>query len=697
MIAATVYFWKRAPFIRLLTPLIIGIVMQWYCQLPLSPWFVLLVFSLIFQNIFSAVSFFRRYQLAWVNGSGITLLFISIGALLTWCHDTRHNKKWLGNYYSGNEIIVVSLDEPLVEKTKSLKANASVNYIISTGRPVSVKGKIIVYFKKDSILPSIGYGSQIVFKKILQEIKNAGNPGGFDYKRYCLFQDITHQVYLKPGEFEVLSVNSKKEINGFLYAVREKILAILRSNINGDKESGLAEALLIGYKDDLDKTLVQSYSNTGVVHIIAISGMHLALIYWLINLLLEPLAKRKKLRWVKPIIAVSVLWSFSLLTGASASVLRAAVMFTFIVLANSFSKKSNIYNTLAASAFCLLCYNPFWLWDVGFQLSYVAVLSIVIFQRPVYNLFYFKNKLLDGAWKLNAVTFAAQILTTPLSIYHFHQFPVYFFLTNFIAVPLSGMIVLGEILLCAVSFVPPVALIVGRILSWLIGLMNAYVERIESLPGSVWDGLQVDILQAILLFVVIAGISSWLMGKKKSGLLLALGSLFGFFVLRSFSFIGAERQQKIIVYNVAQRRAIDFVNGRGCLFYGDQEIAADDFTRNFHLKPSRVLNRASPVVAIADLFTDDKYAIFRNRRILLIDSTSLFDEQTEKLNIHLLVISKNPKLYIPQLANTFVISQVVFDGSVPSWKLPQWKKDCDSLHIPYYDVSEKGAFVMNLN
>jgi competence protein ComEC len=697
MAAPVVYFWKKTPFIRLLLPLIAGILIQWHLQLTPLMWWLLLAASLAFISFFFLISFFRRFKMSWLEGTGISLLFISSGALLTWYNDISHDKSWFGNYYTADASVIVSLDEPVVEKTKSLKANANVNYIDNDGKIINAKGKIILYFKKDSVLPKIGYGSRVIFHKPLQEIKNAGNPGGFDYKRYSLFQGITHQVYLNSNEFEILRGKENNWVNNVLYAVRDKVLTIFRATIKGDKELGLSEALLIGYKDDLDKTLVQSYSNTGVVHIIAISGMHLALIYWLINTLLKPLGKRKKWKWIKPVVAISVLWSFSLLTGASASVLRAAVMFSFIVLAGSFSRKSSIYNTLAASAFCLLCYNPYWLWDVGFQLSYAAVLSIVIFMQPIYNLFYFKNKLLDHIWKLNAVTFAAQLLTTPLSIYHFHQFPVYFFLTNFIAVPLSSVIVLGEIFLCAVSFIPSVALIVGKVLSWLIMLMNSYIEKIELVPGSLWDGLQVNIIQAILLFIFIAGLSFWLMEKVGKGLIIGLVAIFIFFTARSYSFINANHQQKIIVYNVPQRQAIDFINGRNYLFCGDTDLLADDFVRNFHLKPSRVLNRIAPAGSIKEFVIVDKYAGYRNKRILLADTAISFSKQDKKCDVDLLIISKNPKLYIAGLATAFNIKQVVFDGSVPFWKLPYWKNDCDSLHIPYYDVNEKGAFVMNIN
>jgi competence protein ComEC len=675
----------------------VGTILQWYCQLSLRAWWLLLIISLVSILIFFLISFFQRYKLAWLNGIIINTVFISIGALLVWYQDVRHSDQWFGHSYADNISIVISLEEPLVEKTKSYKANASVNYIMTNDTLIKVKGKIILYFKKDSLLPALDYGSKIILNKPLQEIKNSGNPGGFDYKRYSLFQGITHQVYLKPGEFEILPGKNANTYQRILYPVREKVLNILRENIKGDREVGLAEALLIGYKDDLDKSLVQSYSNTGVVHVIAISGLHIGLIYWLLVQLLRPLRKGKYTRWLQPVLIIIGLWAFSLLAGGQPSVLRSAVMFTCIVAGQNFSRRTSIYNTLAFSAFILLCYNPYWLWDVGFQLSYSAVLSIIIFMKPVYNWFYIKNKALDFIWKLNAVTLAAQLLTLPISIYHFHQFPVYFLLTNFVAVPLSSVIVLGEILLCTVSFIPSVALVTGKILSWLIMLMNSYVERIEGLPGSLWDGLLINIVQTIFFIILIAGISYWLMEKIKTGLTIALVSLLGLLVLQSYSLIISGLQKKIIVYNVPQHLAIDFVDGRNYLFYGDSDLLADDFAQNFHLKPSRNLNRIEPVQKANGIFISDGYAGYYGKKILMTDKTISFRIPENKQDIDLLVISKNPKLYISKLAAAFAIKQVVFDGSVPFWKLPYWKKDCDSLHIPYHDVSEKGAFVMNLD
>jgi len=697
MLNPTIYFWKKAPFIRLLASFMTGIIIQWNWQIAITIWCLIFGTCTVAGISFFYISLSSRYKLGALNGLSLLISFVSVGGLLAWHNDIRHAKNWVGYHYKESDHLVVTLDEMLVEKTKSFKANASIAYLIKNEKVFPVKGSFILYFKKDSLLHRLEYGSQIIFKKPLQEIKNSGNPGGFDYKRYSLFQGIAHQVYLEAEEFAILPSNNKKWLPSFLDLTREKVLNILRTNIPGHRELGLAEALLIGYKDDLDKTLVQSYSNTGVVHIIAISGLHLGLIYWLLFQMLQPLQRRKYTKWLRPVIIVLGLWLFSLLAGAQPSILRSAIMFTCIVLGENFSKRTSIYNTLALSAFILLCWNPYWLWDVGFQLSYSAVLSIIIFMRPIYNLFYIKNRLLDFFWKLNAVTIAAQILTLPVSIYHFHQFPTHFLLTNFVAVPLSSFILLGEIFLCIISFIPAIALLTGKILHWLIGLMNSYVERVEDLPYSLWDSLQITLIQALLLFFFAGAISYWLFEKKKAGLLVGLTIIVCFFFLRGFSFWQTGRQKKIIVYNVPRHRAIDFINGRNFLFSGDTDLVTNDFARNFHLKPSRTLQRIRSAASLHDLVSDDIYVSFGKKRILLLDNTISLKSSGTQFPIDLLVVSKNPKIYISRLNSSFAIKQIVFDGSVPAGKLKYWKKDCDSLHIPYHDVVEKGAFVMNLN
>jgi competence protein ComEC len=258
-----------------------------------------------------------------------------------------------------------------------------------------VKGKLNLIFKKNDTAKTIRYGDLIVVNNAVQPIKNFGNPGEFDNKRYNAFQQTYHQLYLKGNDFVVCKKNTGSKLFKTIYVLKEKTLLTLQANINNQHGSlGIAEALLIGYKNDLDKEMVQAYSNTGVVHIIAISGLHLGLIYMVLFWLLERMPLIKRNRFVKAIILLICLWVFSLMTGASASVLRSAVMFTCIIVGNMLNRKSSIYNSLAASAFLLLCYNPYFLWDVGFQLSYFAIIGIIRLQKPIQQLFSLNNYLL---------------------------------------------------------------------------------------------------------------------------------------------------------------------------------------------------------------------------------------------------------------------------------------------------------------
>ncbi len=692
-----VHIWKKIPFLRLLLPLIAGIIFQWHFQIDLSVWKIfILFFGIIFCNFF-LLPLFHKFKNSWITGVCISFIFFSIGAILTRQNDIRFNKNWFNNHYKQNETLLVTLTENPVEKPKSLKANANVNLIKNGKTLKEIEGKIIVYFEKDSLTQNLTYGSVIAFQKPLQEITNAGNPGSFDYKKFLLFKGITHQVYLQSKNIIILPQKNKTYLGGFLLSIQKKILQIIRTNITSKKEAGLAEALLIGYKNDLDKTLVQSYSNTGVVHIIAISGLHLGIIYWLLTILLSPIKKRKQLRILYAVIIIASLWVFSLLTGGQASIIRAAVMFTCITIGDSLLRKTNIYNTLAISAFLLLLYNPFWLWDVGFQLSYSAVLSIILFVQPIYNWIYIKNKILDYVWKLNSVTIAAQILTTPISLFHFHQFPNYFLLTNFIAVPLSTIILLGEISLCVFAFIKPLALLIGTVLTKLIWFLNTHIENVELLPFSIWEGIYLNIFQVILLLITISGISFWLLEKDKKGLFIGLITLFSLFIIRNKSFELANKEEKLIVYNIPKYMAIDIINGRKFLFVGDSDLKTKGFLQNFHLKPSRIKNRVSEFNKLENFKTSGPLVSIGNKKILMIDHNFSFLPIKRKPVIDLVIISKNPKLYIKKLAAIFDIKQVVADGSAAAWKIKYWQADCELLKIPFYSTSEKGAYVLNLH
>ncbi len=496
---------KEIPFLRLIIPFVGGIVVEYYCHIPYLLYGIGVLCCVI--GVLLPASLFFRLRYAWVAGSFINGFLFFSGCVVCGMHNCEDVMKQLRLMSASSQPIVVTVQEPPIEKNKSWKTLA----VTATDPSVGIN----IYFRKDSLPLTITYGDRIAFIAPLSEITNIPAYGSFDYKRYCALKKIHFQVFLRSGQYIVLKEKNYSVLNLFLFQTRDHIVAILNKYIEGKKQSGLAEALLIGYKDNLDKELMKAYSITGVIHVVAISGMHLGLIYAMLRYICFLFYRNNYGKWVAFFVIVSGLWIFSLLTGASASVVRSAVMFTIIVTGELISRNSSIYNNLAASAFLLLCYNPYWIWDIGFQLSYIAVLSIVLFQKPLYNLFYSPIKCIDACWKLIVITIAAQILTTPLCIFYFQQFPNFFLIANLIAVPLSNVILFAEIMLCFLSVIPVLAAVVGNIIYYLIFFMNSSIEYIGSLPFSTTNNLMIDFPQLVIIYVFIAFMSLWLIRKEK--------------------------------------------------------------------------------------------------------------------------------------------------------------------------------------
>lgn len=686
----TANFLKQFPFLRIVIPFSAGILLQWYY--PLHFWlivtlFVCFLFAFFVLRRSLKKSFFSANTTAFV----IALMLMLAGCFTVYMKTISNSKNWIGNALSYQHLVVV-IDEPLIEKNASFKAEAKVlQWQDSTGKWHPSTGKIIIYFAKEDDLKAINYGDVIVFKKPLQDIKNSGNPGAFNYKEYCALNGIHHQVYLKNQE---IIFTQQKQVNSFkrwLFNTKQFVIQTIRKNISGKQEQAVAEALLIGYRNDLDKDLVQAYSNTGVVHIIAISGLHLGMIYSLMMLLLRPFKSRIFRKLINPIIILLIIWIFTFLAGAAPSVLRAAVMFSIILAGDFFERKKNIYNSLAASAFILLVINPFSLWDVGFQLSYAAVFSIVLLQKPVYNLIYFKNPLLDMIWRLNAVTLAAQVFTLPFIIYHFHQVPTLFLIANMLAVPLSGLILYGEILLVCIGNTNLGGWL-GKILEWLLSFMNNHIERLNYIDFAVIDNLQINIIQASLLMLIILCMIVWLREKQVHFLRFSLYCTAIFFLFYGYEAATNYNKQRLVVYAVPKHTAVDILHQGSYSFIGDTALMQDGFLRNFHLKPSRIkalsnncinnLQCNAPVIIKTD-----------NAAALLIKNNFNI---TVPVKVTSVIISGNPKLNLEEVKALTNCKQIIADANNSLYKISKWKKQAEQLHLRFHSVADDGAFITDL-
>ncbi len=688
---------QKAPMLRLMLPFITGIWVQSYCSFS--------GFNLLWAGIlgclglacFNQLPLAWRYQWFWISGIAIQYLFLVLGMGVYWQQVAQTRPTTL--LQPGKHALLLQLEEPPTERNKTFKAVGTIRQYSITDTPQYTTGKIILYFKKDTALfrqlPSLQPGTQLVIQANVQPIINSGNPGSFDYINWCHRKGIYYQSFVQMQQCMVAPGGHLSTLSTTLWRLRLRVLNVLQQYIPDTGASGVAAALLIGYRNYLDRELVQAYSNVGVVHIIAISGLHLGMIYGLFFFMLAPLERSAKWRWVKYVLLLFVIWLFTAIAGGMPSIARSAVMFSLIILGQWFNRNAPIYNNLSASACLLLCYNPFNLWDVGFQLSYAAVLGIVLFQPAIQQLL-IRIVPFKKIAQLMAVTLAAQIFTTPISWYHFHQFPVYFLIANLWVVPLSGFLLYGLMALVLVYPFPVLAKVLGRVLSRGIEWMNVGITAMDQWPHAVWGGIQMNIWQVAFIFVAIAGASMGLLQKRMAGIFVALLAMLGFAGIRSIDFLGKQYQTRLIVYKVPAATAIDIIQGRNCQFMGAQEYWEEGYLRNFHLQPSRIVHRIQNIQVLDTQLTAPKIISLQQKQIVWLNKPVMATLTANALHPEVIILSQNPNVSLQELYRQWPCKQFVADASNPLWKINQWKKEAEALHLRLHSIPESGAFMLNL-
>lgn len=447
----------------------------------------------------------------------IHLILVSVGYMSMFVHDIRIKRNWFAREDPRKQMIL-RINSTVKKRNNHYHGSAAVLYTFEKDHWIKTRGDLSVQFSAEIDSPL--FLDVYYIKGILQPIPESKNPS-FDYRKYMALKNIFYQCRISSAAvFKIEEGKKAISFHRFTEGLRLKILAVIDRYIAGPLENGLSKALLIGYRDGLDRDIISSYTNTGVIHVIAISGLHLGLIYALLAYCFKFL--RKGLNTYRSVIIAAILWNFSILCGASPSVMRSALMFTCLLAGESLQKENYTANALAASAFILLCADPNLLWDIGFQLSYAAVGSLLIYNRWVSSLYNSSNIIINFAWNSVSTSIAAQILTTPLILFYFHQFPVLFLLANLIAVPLSGILLVLLILLCIIAPFPILATPIATITSWLASLMNLQINRLNRISFAVISKISFNLADAILCYACIFTASLFIISKKPAAALALL-------------------------------------------------------------------------------------------------------------------------------------------------------------------------------
>ncbi len=682
MRVSSVPFFRKAPFIRILPCFITGIIIQYYFPHAVFLPAIVLLVSLLVLMIHAFTSVRLKFRFRKLTATLLYTCLFCLGSLLTRERNISYQKDWIGKYTTEKQPLLLQFSTQPIERDKTWKIEANIIAFQDEKTWKKVSGKIWVYVDKHT--KGLQKGQWIITKNTLQPIAQMQNPGSFDYTAYCARQGIYHSLYLTEKDFYV--VQQPKAAKHILDRAQEYVRGIFHQYIRGQQEKAIAEALVIGYKYDLNDDLLQAYSNTGVVHVIAISGMHLGLIYGILLFFTKLLQRNVISRWIRALLILLLIWTFTLLTGAGPSVLRAAVIFSLMLLGELLLRKNNSYNTLAASAFLLLLVNPFYLWDIGFQLSYLAVLSIVWISGPLYRSVYIPFRPFRYLWQLMAVTISAQVLTMPIILYHFHQFPNLFLITNLLIVPLSGLVLYGCIVLLAISPFHAAAIITGDIIEKILKVMNQLILFFDQLNFAVTNHINLHFFQVVLYYVLVAAIGYRIVYKKPTYTIIGIASGLIILGFHSYRQINIRNTKRLVVYQMRGQTITDI--GSGGTYYSWTSGNLDKKAEKF-LMASRT--QLGLIQRMGVLSTKEYPVVHINHRSLVF---------VDKVPSHgyfpadIVVIQKGSFLNMSDLHRVFNAHLYIFDGNNPLWKIRKWKKEADSLHLRHHSVPEQGAFVM---
>ena len=664
--------WLNFIIIKLSCCLISGILIGVYYPVDIDV--VLTVVALCMVNwIISFLLTDRKVKQSILLGVITYVLMIAVGVLTVTFH-THNNHK---SHYS-NTFDLTHRQDVKIHVFKTLKPTSF--YKKYLGEVISVashKTRGIVLINIDST-QVIDIDDVLYASVKLTEIPKPLNPHQFDYNAYMEKEQVCSQVYLNSQNSLILT--GSPTLFGRANAIRKKINKTLKSYSISEENLSIVNALLLGQRQEVSKDTYKSFTTSGAVHILAISGLHIGLLLLLLSILFKPLTYFKHGKVVVSISIILLLWTYAFIVGMSASVVRAVTMFSLFSIAMYSNRITNTYNTLVISAFLLLLWNPYYIFDIGFQMSYTAVFAIIWIKPLFDNLwqpkFYVSRKL----WDVFSVTLSAQFGILPLSLFYFHQFPGLFFISNMVIIPLLGFLLgLGILTLFFAYFgwIPKILFeVFDDCISWLL----SFVQLISAQEDFIFRELSFNSWNLIASFLfIISAILLWkvLSFKRIVFVLLSI-------VCVQLSFLRNEwhsQSEEFIVFNQYKSTFIGEKSGR-YFQYSSRNL---NYTNSLD---TYVVNEFIQSVKRDSLKNVYK---FKDKHILIVDDNGIYNLSFKP---DIIVLTASPKLNLERLISVVKPQLIVIDNNNYKSYVGRWKATCLQKRIPFHITNELGAFIL---
>lgn len=680
---------NQIPILRLLPFLMLGIALQTsFPNLGLSylVWIGLAV-SLMLLLVFSL---FKNKNIT--QSVALYIGVIALGIASTILYHAPNNPNFYGHYLTGqNQDFKVVISSEPVEKEKTIKVVANVTGIKTTQQVQPTKGNLILYLAKSATSLALTYGDELYINMQPKPFDAPLNLGEFDYKSYINKQNVFYLAFANDNNY-VVGNNVASPFWQWLYGVRANIKQqFINYGLTGNAK-GIAQALTLGDVEEIDDNLNDAYAATGTIHILSVSGMHLGIVYLVLNFLLGFLWQTQRQRLLKLGIIVITIWLYALLAGFSSPVVRAAIMLSLLAYAQTIYKITNSYNILAVACFATLLFTPMQLYNIGFQFSYLAVLSLFLTYQPIYNLYKPRFRADKALWSLTASTLSALILTMPVTLYYFHTIPTFVVVANWVVVPLSFIAMMGSILLLIVSPIEVVASWVGKGVFFIINLLNDSILHINNYSFTSINNIAFTGIELLLILLTITALLVGFLLKKKQGLLIGVASLVIFFSVRIYLTTQQYRHAKLVVYALKKNTAVELTQSstsRLALY----KLSEKNF--DYKLKNAqtyfRVNHRQVDSLATSSLLVNNILQ-YQGHTLAIINPSFDPSQQTTLAQAQWVLIQNNPFINPDSIAK-LKPKLVIVDGSNSVKKIKYYTQSLTSKGIQVYNVLTQGAFV----
>ncbi len=691
------YKLSHTPLFKIAVPFIAGILLFNYLNIPLlvvlSITCVLFLICII-QHFTIRSSFSRK-----TNGVLIFILLLLTGGVLISAKKLNNQKNHFSNYDAVWAKGIIS--KPTEEKDKSYKTYIEIEHVIDSNRNVThTDGNLLVYIQKDSTTPHYETGDEVLINLKYKPVDGAKNPGQFDYRQYLSYKSVYHQQFISPLQITILQKHKTLAIKRWSHVISISIQSVLRKYIPDKENFALADGILLGHRAEIDEELYNAFAYTGIMHILSVSGLHVGIIYGMLVFFLSFVKeKSKRIKIAKFVFVLLFIWLFAFITGLSPACVRAAILFSLLNFGSLMNENTNGINLLSGAAVLQLLIDPNNLFDIGFQLSYLAMLGLFMFTNPIYSLFYHSNKLIDHTWKLWSASIAAQLFTVPLSIYYFGNFPTYFLLANIFAIPLSAVILWLSVFVVLFSFIPPFSTLIGWIDSIAIRLFIEFTYFISNLPMGKLYNLYISKTQLIILFIAVTSLSFFVI-LKKSTYLFACLMLFLTAILLSYVYdIQQLKRSETIVYSIRYNWAIGINQRDNQLLFSKDSIEQKEY--QFAVKNSYRKYQIRHYQNITAKDTGYLNNLYFKENLLYVNGKSFYfitRENSRKhfvppLNTDFLVLSDNCYLNTEKLKTDFDYNELLLFGDNDNRHLRIYRKLLNEKQLPYRDISAQALII----